>query len=223
MKHTFAFRQVLDGLAQGCGIYGIFANPCFGTTALLMQIADEMNNRKDGTAIVLSVEHSKEQWRRRMQIAELSEERVLISDEIFPTRESIEKLINQVQSVSVMCVDYYALLDKKTQNSLWEISKQHKIPVVVCGKLCRDSGDFDPELRPELFSVSLFRDNKVILVGAFDFLALMHRNHKCDRGIGTAYRYDVSNETELIIKRNRYGELGSVFMEWDEQKLRFNY
>lgn len=223
MKHTFSFRQVLDGLARGWGIYGIFANPCFGTTALLMQIADELNNRKDGTAIILSVEYSTEHWRRRMQTAELSEERVLISDEIFPTRESIERLINQEQSVSVLCVDYYELLDKKTKKSLWEISKQYKIPVVVCGKLCRDSGDFDPELRPELYSVSLFRDNNVILVGAFDFLALMHRNHKCDRGIGTAYRYDVSNETELIIKRNRYGELGSVFMEWDEKKLRFNY
>jgi len=224
MNHTYPFSAIIDKLAQGWGLYGVFANPGFGTTALMMQIADEMNKRKDGTAIVVSIELSEEQWRYRMRKADLSGDRVIITDEYMPTKEHIERLIEQVKNVSVVCVDYFELLDRVVQESLREMAEKHKLPIVVCGKLTRDAGDYDPELRPELYSVALFRDaykaNKVLL---FDFLALMHRKHKCDRNIGTARRYDVSNETELIIKRNLHGELGSTYMEWDEDKLKFKF
>lgn len=224
MNYAYSFNTILDRLAQAWGLYGVFANPGFGTTSLMMQITDEMNKRRGGTAIVVSIELSEEQWRYRMQKADLSEDRIIISDEYMPTKEHIERLIEQIKNVSVVCVDYFELLDQAVQESLRELAKKYKIPIVVCGKLTRDSGDYDPELRPELYSVALFRDaNKVNKVLLFDFLALMHRKHKCDRGIGTARRYDVSNETELIIKRNFHGELGSTYMEWDEDKLKFKF
>ena len=224
MNYAYSFNTILDRLAQAWGLYGVFANPGFGTTSLMMQITDEMNKRRGGTAIVVSIELSEEQWRYRMQKADLSEDRIIISDEYMPTNEHIERLIEQIKNVSVVCVDYFELLDQAVQESLRELAKKYKIPIVVCGKLTRDSGDYDPELRPELYSVALFRDaNKVNKVLLFDFLALMHRKHKCDRGIGTARRYDVSNETELIIKRNFHGELGSTYMEWDEDKLKFKF
>ena len=58
---------------------------------------------------------------------------------------------------------------------------------------------------------------------AYDFLALIHRKHKCDRNIGVAHRYDIQNETELIIKRSWDWKLGSSFIEWDDKEHRFKF
>lgn len=224
MEHTYSFNQVLDELAKGWGVYGVFANPRFGTSTLLMQLVGEFNARREGVAVVISLDMYDSCWMERMKQKDLSTDRLLISDEFEISIARIEVLIHQTPLVSALFIDYYDLLDKRIQCRLYEIAEKYKIPVVVCGKLSRDSGDYDPELRPELYSVVSFKDrcdgNKAWL---FSFLALMHRKHKCDRNIGTANRYDISNETELIIKRNWYGKLGSTFMEWDEAKQRFKY
>jgi hypothetical protein len=39
----------------------------------------------------------------------------------------------------------------------------------------------------------------------FDIIALLHRKHDCDRGIGLAHRYNVADKTEIIMKVNRFG------------------
>lgn len=190
----------------------------------MMQLVDEFNARKDGIAIVLTLDLYKDHWQERMRQKGLSTERLLISDDIAVTCASIETMIRQVPLVSAIFVDYYELLGKKVQAELPGIANIYRIPIIVSGKLSRDSGDYDPELRPGLYTVSPLRDrsegNKVWM---FNFLALMHRKHKCDRNIGTAHRYDISNETELIIKRNLYGELGSTFIEWDAGNLSFRF
>lgn len=31
----------------------------------------------------------------------------------------------------------------------------------------------------------------------------LHRNHDCERGIGTAHRYNISNSAELILKSGK--------------------
>ena len=63
---------------------------------------------------------------------------------------------------------------------------------------------------------------RLVRLQQFDFLALLHRDHDCDRGIGTAHRYNISNTTELIIKVHPRGKVGSIFIEWDEQRKCFD-
>lgn len=224
MNHTYSFHKILNELAQGWGLYGVSANPGFGTSTLMMQLVEEFNARKEGVAVVVSLDMSEDRWIERMQQKGLSTDRLLISDNIDVTGESFEALINQAPLVSAIFIDYYELLDKAVQKCLPEIANKYKLPIIVNGKLGRDSGDYDPELRPELYTVLSFRDrgegNKVWM---FNFLTLMHRKHKCDRNIGTAHRYDISNETELIIKRNLFGALGSAYMEWDEDNQKFEF
>ena len=114
-------------------------------------------------------------------------------------------------------VDYLSLLDYDVCQELPRISKTYSVPIFILGKLCRDSGDFDPQKIPELISVSY----KLLQLHQYDFLALLHREHDCDRNVGTAHRYNISNSVELIIKINRFGKIGKIFFEWDDQQKRF--
>ena len=61
-KHCLNFEYILDTMSNNYGLAGIFANPGFGKTTLMMQIIDEINKRKDGIAIVMSNELFKEDW-----------------------------------------------------------------------------------------------------------------------------------------------------------------
>jgi hypothetical protein len=109
---------------------------------------------------------------------------------------------------------------------LRKIANRFKALILVNGKLGRDSGDYDPDLRPDMYTINVFRDhmhgngNQAL---DYEFLALLHRKHKCERGIGTANRYDIQNETELIVKRNWDWNLGSSFIRWDDNKQMFRF
>ena len=56
-----AIETITNIVSNNTGIFGIFANPGFGTTTLLMQIGSEMRKVKSGTTIVFSLELGKEQ------------------------------------------------------------------------------------------------------------------------------------------------------------------
>ena len=220
MSYIYPVNYIFDLIASNSGFYGFFANPGFGTTTLMMQIVDEINKRKNGTAIVLSLELSADQWKKRMQELSLSTDRVVIFDNFNMTTGDIEDILRKATNVNVLCIDYITLLDggKADDKELSRIAEEYGIPIVVNGKLCRDSGDYDEELRPELCSLP-----RNINPRCYDFLALLHRKHKCERNVGTAHRYDIQSETELIIKRNGHGNLGSAFMEWEETQRKFNF
>ena len=117
------------------------------------------------------------------------------------------------------------MVDPDVPEELVQISKKYSIPILISGHLSRNSGDYDLNKRPELYSVlSIRRElHRVFLhLCCYDFFALLHREHDCDRGIGTAHRYNIKNVTELIVKRNRFGNLNSIFFEWNEQRKCFD-
>lgn len=232
MEQTLDFNYILDLMSHNYGLAGIFSNPGFGKTTLMMQIIDEINKRKDGTAIVMSNESlSKQRWIEQMQRLNLSTERIIINDTSLISHVNIyNQLITHCnikkKKISVVCVDSLELLDPASIRELRRIADKFKVLILVNGMLTRDSGDYDPELRPEMYSIGVFRrqiygnGNQAL---EYDFLALLHRKHKCERNIGVARRFDIQNKTELIIKRNWDWNLGSAFIEWDDDAHSFRF
>lgn len=217
-----AIETITSIVANNTGIFGIFANPGFGTTTLLMQIGSEMRKVKSGTTIVFSLELGKEQWLERMQRLGLSTNHIIINDEPKPSTEMIVRTIEETPSVNLLIIDYLHLLNIETARGLRNISDKFSIPILIDGPLPRDSGDYHPENRPSLFVVSPYRyPDKGMNISDFDFVALLHRKHDCDRGVGTARRYNIDNKSEFIIEINRFGDNGSLFAEWDEKARLF--
>ena len=231
MEQVLNFNYILDTMANNYGLAGFFANCGFGTTTLMMQIVDEINKRKDGTAIIMSNELSDKHWIEWMKRMDLSTERVVVCDKSTITHCDIYDTLVKTQdiekkNVSIVCVDCIDIMEIESISKLREIADRLKVLVLVNGKLCRDSGDYAHDLRPEMYSIGVFRNhmhgngNQVL---DYNFLALLHRKHKCDRGIGTAYHYEIHNETELIVKRNWDWNLGSSFISWDDNQRMFRY
>ena len=228
MEDTLSFKSVLDLMANNYGLAGIFAPNGFGQTVLMMQIIGEINNRKDGVALVMANEMGRQHWQVQMQRINLSTDRVLIDGEPLVTYSRIHNYLQQFHAeskkVSVICIEYLELMDRESIRHLNELAEKFNVLILVNGLLTRDAGDYDPELRPDMYSIGVFR-NKLHGEGnqalAYNFLVLLHRKHKCDRGIGFVRRYDVQNETELIVKRSWDRNLGSVFIKWNDKELKF--
>ena len=228
MEQTLDFNYILDLMSHNYGLAGIFSNPGFGKTTLMMQIIDEINKRKDGTAIVMSNESlSKQRWIEQMQRLNLSTERIFIDNTPLISHQNIYNHLiafcnTKKNKISIVCVDSLELLDSEGIRELRKIADKFKVMILVNGKLMNDSGDFSPDLRPEMYSIGVFR-NQIQYAYEYNFLALLHRKHKCERNIGVARRFDIQNETELIIKRNWDWNLGSAFIEWDDDIRKFTF
>lgn len=217
-----AIATLTSIVANNTGIFGIFANPTFGITTILMQIGSEMRKMKSGTTIILSLEHSKERWCDRMQLLGFSTNHIIVNDNPLPSTEMILQTIKETPSANLLIIDYLELLETETCRALKDIAEKFSIPIVLGGHLSRDSGDYHPEKRPGLFAISpVCSPNRTMNISDFDFVALLHRKHDCYRNIGVARRYNIDNKSEFIIEINRFGDKGSLFAEWDEKARLF--
>ena len=228
MGIKFDMKDLINTISTKSGLFGVFANHGFGSTTLLMQIARAVANINKGSVIVFSPEWLKEHWYERMQSIGLSTEKFVVIDDFSPKIETIKTAINNTKDVKLILIDYLELLDPEVPEELVEISKMYSLPILIGGHLARDSGDYDLNKRPELYSVPSIKHelptsphHVYLHLCCYDFFALLHREHDCDRGIGTAYRYNIKNTTELIVKRNCFGNLNSIFFEWNEQRKCF--
>lgn len=211
-------KPLVDIVMKNNGLFGIFANPYFGTTSLMMKLVNEINKEKEGVSIIVSLDLLENHWKQRMLSMRLSIENIVILDDSCITIEAIESTIIEFQQINVIVIDYLGLMDKVVAEQIKNVSKKYALPIVVLGKLSRDSGDYDPRHRPELYSVSDLCRRKKIELMEYDYLALLHREHDCERGIGVANRYNISDMCELIIKRNCFGDIGSLFIRHEIEK-----
>jgi len=62
MNSKYKINDLLDTLSAHSGIYGLFANPGFGTKILSMQIAEAVAKMTNAEVVIFSLELSKEQW-----------------------------------------------------------------------------------------------------------------------------------------------------------------
>lgn len=217
-----AIATLTSIVANNTGIFGIFANPTFGITTILMQIGSEMRKMKSGTTITLSLEYSKERWCEHMQLLGFSTNHIIVNDNPLPSTETIVQTIKETPSANLLIIDYLELLETETCRALKDIAEKYSIPIVLGGRLSRASGDYHPEKRPGLFAISpVGSPHRTMNISDFDFVALLHRKHDCYRNIGVARRYNIDNKSEFIIEINRFGDKGSLFAEWDEKARLF--
>lgn len=219
----YGIKDLINTISTQSGVFGIFANPGFGTTTLLMQISASIVDKTNDTVVVFSMGLSKEHWYQRMLGKRLSTDGVEVIDSVGLSGDDIESAIKNFKNTRLVIIDYLQLLENGVCQKLPRISEKYSVPILLCGKLGRNSGDFDENKTPELISVFYYQSPRCFLpLEQYDFLALLHRKHDCDRGIGFAHRYNISNTTELIIKINRFGEVGRIFFEWDDKRKCFD-
>ena len=203
MAQLSTMNQIFDILSKKDGIIGIHARPGLGKTTLMLQIVDEVNKRKDGTALIFSMAESQAQLIHRMQQMNISGDRVVIDDSSHPTAEYMQTRIKQARNVSILCIDYLQLLEQAVTEKLTEIAKKYEIPILISGVLSRDFESNDQKVYLEQTA-----QQKYSLT--YDFFALIRQEEGC---IGA----------EFIIKKCWHWDPVNVFMEWDNRETKFKF
>lgn len=206
MTHLSTMNQIFDIISGKDGIIGIHARPGMGKTTLMLQIMDEVNKRKGGTALIFSLEASKEWLLRRMQQMNVSCDRVVIDDAPNPTAEHMETRIKQVGKVSILCIDYLQLLKNSAVEKLTEISKKYEIPILINGVLSRE---YEQKERLEQCSALDYSNRYANHSSTYEFFAFIYR--------------DAGPAAELIVKKCWDYDPINIFMEWDNQKTKFRF
>lgn len=217
MAQPSTMDQILDILSKKDGIIGIYGRPAIGKTTFMLQIVDEVNKRKDGTALIFSLAESQAQLIRRMQQMNVSCERLVIDDAPHPTAEHMETRIKQVGSVSVLCIDYLELVENAVVEKLAEISKKYRIPILINGASSRE---YEQKEKMEQCSALDFNNRYANHSPTYDFFAFIYR----DTGyVGPAHQYYISNPAELLVKKCWDYDPVNVLMEWDDQETKFKF
>lgn len=209
MAQLSTMDQIFDIISEKDGIIGIHARPGMGKTTLMLQIVDEVNKRKDGTALIFSLAESSAQLIQRMQQMNIPCDRVVIDDAPHPTAEHMEAQIQQAGNVSIFCIDYLQLLEKAFAEKLTEISKKYGIPILINGVLSRGFESIDQKEYSKHYSVlEQIAQQKYFLI--YDFLALIRRDQGCVCA-------------EFLVKKCWHWDPIDVIMEWDAQETKFKF
>lgn len=219
------FDSMCNMIANTPGVFGVLGAWEFNLDTLQSQMVLEITKIKGGKACIFSLKWSKEQYLKSLDMSSIPADSFFVDDleengkYYFLTVERAKRMIDIVENLSVIAVDYLALLnDYNVLEFFKNISKTRSIPVLFTGHVSRGMGDYTIHRRPLLRDICRPFNEQIIALDLFDWIAMVHRDHECDRGIGTAHRYNISKETELIISKNRFGKKGKVFMRWDDEK-----
>lgn len=185
----------------------------FGKHKLFMHISRLYIERKQGRPLIHTLELSEQQWKDEMSRYGFDATEVIVDESnpctIEMIRENIEK-----HSPAIVMIHYLGLIDdEEAIPKLKQLSKETAVPIILSVDLARNCGDHDPmHRRPQLFdllSIHYYQDKTVSEfrrdIDSNDISVMfLHRNHDCERGIGTAHRYNISNMSELMIDNNDF-------------------
>lgn len=218
MKNDY-LKFLANYMVSRKGLYGLFSNPGFGKTTFMMHLIHEFLGSGE-KCLLFSLEMSEQQVLDRMNQLELSSDGLIILDSPECDSETIAKT-TQVEKPQCVFIDYLQLVDGDKCDLLKDlkrITEQLSVPIFFTGTLCRASGDYDfYNRRPELYDLTyLFPTdtslhNARMALAEMDLIMFLHRHHDCDRNIGTANRYNISNSAELIIKQRYVSDLPESF------------
>ena len=88
--------KVFNILAKINGLLGVYANVGFGKTTFMLQVVEEINRRKNGTAIIFELEELKEHIQKRIKDLKIDNKRIILCDDSELTIEKIENYIQKV-------------------------------------------------------------------------------------------------------------------------------
>ena len=208
MFESMSLQFVIDSMSGSIGLYGLFSPPGFGKTSLMMYFAHTLSV-SGFKCLVFSLELSRERWLERMHKLRMNTDHIVIDDTVGLDINRIRKVICEEKPQMVL-VDYLGLLDDECAAlvGLKNIAHESSTSVLASADLGRSSGDRDPfNRRPELYDLTYLRSGKGTIdelhkaIDSMDLILFLHRHHDCERGIGYAHRYNLSNAAELIIKK----------------------
>ena len=206
MEQLSTMNQIFDIMSQKVGIIGIQARPAMGKTTLMRQIVDNVNKRKDGTALIFSMAESQAKLKQRMQQMNVSCDRVVIDDVPHPTAEHMETRIKQVGKVSILCIDYLQLLDNAVAEKFTEISKKCGILILINETSSREYEQKEKMEQCSVFDFSNCYSNHFL---THDFLAFIYR--------------EAGPAADLIVKKCWDYDPVNILMEWDDQETKFKF
>ena len=200
-----SIQCVIDAMSRK-GLYGMFSPPGFGKTTLMMYIAHKLSV-SGHKCLIFSLEMSREKWIDRMHELRMNTDHIVIDDTMGTDMNRIREIICR-EKPQIVFIDYLALLKDEYAAliRMKRIAYDFSLSVLVSGNLVRSSGDRDPFYRrPDLYDLTYLQSNKGTIeemhcaIHSMDLIMFLHRHHDCDRGIGVAHRYNLSNSAELII------------------------
>lgn len=233
--------KVLVGMGKSDLIL-IGARPGMGKTSFAMNVAVSAAKKSKKTVCVFSLEMSAEQlvtrllssealvdsyklrggeledddWTKLAHAAsELSECEILIDDTPGITPTGIKSKLRRVKNLGLVVIDYLGLMqsERRIDNRVQEVAdisrnlkllaKEFQIPVIACAQLSRGP-ESRTDKRPML---SDLRDSGAIEQDA-DIVLFLYRDEYYNDNDET------QNTAEVIVAKNRHGELRNVKMGW---------
>ncbi len=173
---------------------------------------------------------TREEWVQLGNAAEMFEDvELYIDDTSSITVPEIKSKVRRLRNVDVIIVDYLGLVQgaTKTESRVQEVSqitrslkmlaKDLSIPVVVCAQLSRATEGRGKSHRPQLADLresgSIEQDADIVL---FLYREKYYENYKNEDSD------EIDNSlTELIVAKNRHGEVGTVKLAFDSEFTRF--
>ena len=238
--------KMLGSFVEGA-LYVIGGRPAVGKTALMLDITTKVVASTPKLVYILSLEMTAEELTQRMisMIVNLDQKTVrggnltdyqknliclcwCIMDampiyicDAAASMEQIESVVREEISDGILLIDCLQLIDAGGEHSkrsmiqsrdeispaLKALATEKNVPIVVCSQLTQGS-DQRENKRPQL---SDFRDNERIVQDA-DGIILIHRDPN-----------NAGDKAELILAKNRFGETGSAYIRFDNDKWSFNY
>ncbi len=173
---------------------------------------------------------TREEWVQLGNAAEMFEDvELYIDDTSSITVPEMKSKVRRLRDVDVIIVDYLGLIQgaTKTESRVQEVSqitrslkmlaKDLSIPVVVCAQLSRATEGRGKSHRPQLADLresgSIEQDADIVL---FLYREKYYENDKNEDSD------EIDNSlTELIVAKNRHGEVGTVKLAFDSEFTRF--
>ncbi|MBR5134228.1 MAG: replicative DNA helicase [Clostridia bacterium] len=174
-------------------------------------------------------EMDKEEWRRLgMAGATLLEAPIFLDDTASITVPEMMSRVRRIKDPGVVIIDYLQLMHsaKKTDNRVQEVSeitrslklmaKELKIPVIVCAQLARTTEKQGSNHRPAL---SDLRESGSIEQDA-DQVLFLYRDEYYKNSAKDPEAVETGT-SEVIVAKNRHGELGTVKLAWSGEFTQF--
>ena len=207
----------------------IASRPAMGKTALALDIAKHLAQHSGKNILIISLEMSKEQLLFRLQKAynSHSQKNILVCDEpITMTLKTIRELCENTENLGAVIIDYLQLIvseekSTKTQSQYEQpddISRELKIMArnlnipVICTSQLSKRCELRSDKRPTISDLCYARVNE----HAADQIIFLYRDRYYNQ------ETPVGDMAECIIAKNRYGDIGTIKLRWDPERVAFS-
>lgn len=196
------------------------SRPDMGKTALALDIARHMAGCSEKNILIISLELSKEQVMARLRKADDTEYRNILVDD-YPLRsvKDIEELCQNTENLGAVIILYLQLLSDarytREKAITWELkrmAKQLNIPV-ICTSSVSWAVNMREDKRPILTD---FCHTSVVDERDADQVLFLYRDRYYNP------ETPVGDMAECIIAKNRYGDVGTVKLRWNPERLAFS-